>query len=147
MATMKAYALLRNDGGIEIMRTEVDPTLCIEKWPPERQAELSGAVHEIVAVPADRSFRNAWEYGPTGISVNMTKARDLHRESMRQARAPLLTKLDVNYIRADESGKEIDKRTIVAHKQSLRDVTKDAGIDAAQTPDDLKKVWPSILNG
>lgn len=55
--------------------------------------------------------------------------------------------LDVNYIRADESGKEIDKRTIVAHKQSLRDVTKDAGIDAAQTPDDLKKVWPSILNG
>ena len=34
---------------------------------------------------------------------------------------------------------------IEAQKQSLRDATADPAIEAAQTPEALKAVWPSVL--
>jgi hypothetical protein len=78
------------------------------------------------------------------IKINMDKARDIHREAMRQARAPLFKDLDVAYMVAIEQGK--DAAVIVSKKQELRDVTADPAIDAAQTPEQLKAVWPSVLS-
>lgn len=79
------------------------------------------------------------------ITVNMAKARDIHRQKMRDAREPLFSALDVAYQRALESSASTAE--IVAKKQALRDVTSDPAIDAAQTTEQLKAVWPSILNG
>ena len=79
------------------------------------------------------------------IAINMAKARDIHRAKMRGAREPLFASLDIAYQRATETG--ADTSTIVAKKQALRDVTSDPAIEAAQTTDELKAVWPSILNG
>jgi hypothetical protein len=77
------------------------------------------------------------------ITVNMSKARDVHRDRLRQARTLLLNALDVEYIRAHEANG--DTSATVARKQALRDVTKHPDIEAAQTLADLKKVWPACL--
>ena len=78
------------------------------------------------------------------ISVDMNKARAIHRDRMREARAPKLAALDVAFQRAIEDG--TDTSSIVAQKQALRDMTTDPSIEAAQTPDELKLVWPEILD-
>lgn len=79
------------------------------------------------------------------ITVNMAKARDIHRAKMRDAREPLFAALDVAYQRAIETG--TDTSAIVAKKQALRDVTGDPAIEAAQTINELKNIWPDVLKG
>jgi hypothetical protein len=79
------------------------------------------------------------------ITINMEKARDIHRAKMRDARVPLFLSLDIAYQRATETG--VDTSAIVAMKQALRDVTSDPAIDLAQTTDELKAIWPDILKG
>ena len=86
-------------------------------------------------IPTDRTFRDAWDDAGS-ISVNMGKAREIHRERMRRVRAPLLAALDIRQLR----GEDVD-----AEKQVLRDVTADPAIDSANTPDELKAVWPAVL--
>lgn len=80
------------------------------------------------------------------ITVNMLKARDIQRDKMRIARKPKLEALDVDFQRAIENDDATEKASIVAQKQALRDVTQDPAIESATTPDELKAVWPDILN-
>ena len=63
---------------------------------------------------------------------------------MRITREPLLAALDTQYQRATEIS--ADTSAIVAHKQALRDVTDDPGIEAAQTIQELQAVWPAVLD-
>ena len=79
------------------------------------------------------------------INVNMTKARDIHRDKVRQARNPLLASKDVEFQRALETG--ADTAAIVAAKQALRDAPASAAIEAATTPDELKASWDAELLG
>ncbi len=94
---------------------------------------------------ANAPFRNALRLVGGGLDIDMSKARDIWRDRMRLARAPLLTALDIEYMRADEAGDVARKREVALQKQSLRDVTADPAIEAARTPDDLKAVWPPVL--
>jgi hypothetical protein len=64
---------------------------------------------------------------------------------MRVVREPLLKALDIAYQRAAETNS--DTSAIVTKKQALRDVTADPAIESAQTVEQLKAVWPSVLNG
>lgn len=77
------------------------------------------------------------------IMVNIDKAKDIWRDKMRDARKPLLQQLDIEFQRALEQN--ADTSEIVAKKQALRDVTNHPDIDTAETTEDLKQVWPSIL--
>ena len=79
------------------------------------------------------------------INVNMTKARDIHRAKVRQARNPKLAAKDVEFQRALETG--ADTAAIVAAKQALRDAPASAAIEAATTPDELKASWDAELLG
>ena len=79
------------------------------------------------------------------INVNMTKARDLHRDKVRFARDPKLASKDVEFQRALETG--ADTTAIVAAKQALRDAPAAAAIEAATTPDELKAAWDTDLLG
>ena len=81
------------------------------------------------------------------INVNMQKARDIHREKVRQARKPLLEARDIAFMRAVEAGDTDAQATVAAEKQALRDATSAAAIDAATTPDALKAAWDSDLLG
>ena len=79
------------------------------------------------------------------INVNMTKARDIHREKVRAARNPKLAAKDIEYQRALETS--ADTTAIVAAKQALRDAPAAAAIEAATTPDELKASWDAELLG
>jgi hypothetical protein len=77
------------------------------------------------------------------ITINITKARDIHRDKMRLVRSPILANLDIQFQRALESN--ADTSAIVAKKQALRDVTADPAIEAVQTIEELKAIWPDVL--
>ena len=79
------------------------------------------------------------------ININMTKAREIHREKVREARNPKLAAKDVEFQRALETG--ADTSAIVADKQALRDAPASAVIEAATTPDELKASWDAALLG
>ncbi len=79
------------------------------------------------------------------ITINMNKAREIKKDMIRADRAPLLAALDVEYMRAVETGDSVKQAEIAAKKQALRDATKDPAIAAAQTPDQLKAVVPEAL--
>lgn len=79
------------------------------------------------------------------ITINMAKARDIHRDRLRAMRAPLMAQLDVEYQRADESDDPTAKVAVAKRKQALRDVTKHPGIEKADTPEKLAQVIPDAL--
>lgn len=76
------------------------------------------------------------------ILIDMTKAREIKRDMIRAERAPLLAALDIEFMRAVEQGDTAKQQEIAAEKQRLRDATQAPGIDAAQTPDELKDLNP-----
>ena len=76
------------------------------------------------------------------IKVNMDKAREIKKDMIRAERKPKLEELDVQFMRAVESGDTEAQATIAAQKQALRDAPADSRIDAATTPDELKLVDP-----
>jgi len=109
----------------------------------------AGCEWEIVsgdALPEDHYFFNAWRLGTIGdnkVDIDLDAAREIHKATIRAARQPLLEALDVQFQRALETGG--DTADIVAQKQALRDVTKDAELLAADSPEAIKAFWPAIL--
>lgn len=79
------------------------------------------------------------------IIVNMTKALEIKKDMIRAERAPLLAALDIEMMRAIESGNSAKQAEIAAKKQALRDVTKDPVLTQAKTPDELKAAKPKAL--
>jgi hypothetical protein len=90
-------------------------------------------------VPANRAFRGAWVLSGNVISEDLTKAKEIFADKVREARTPLLDALDTDYMKALETS--ADTASIVASKQALRDAPT-AG-DAATTIDELKAAWPA----
>jgi hypothetical protein len=68
------------------------------------------------------------------ITINFDKAKAITKDRLRTERAPLLQKLDVDYMKAIEVS--ADTTAIVAEKQRLRDITN--LVDTATTLEELK---------
>ena len=79
------------------------------------------------------------------IKTDMTKAKDLHREKIRYARKAKLTELDIEFMKAQETG--ASTTDIVAKKQALRDAPADSAIGSATTEAELKAQWNTTLLG
>ena len=69
-----------------------------------------------------------------GITVNITKAKDITKDRLREERTPLMEALDVEFMKAQEQG--ADTTAIVAEKQRLRDITNQ--VDSMTTVEELK---------
>ena len=79
------------------------------------------------------------------LSIDMDKAKELHREKIRSAREPKLQTLDIEFQRALESS--ADTTAIVAKKKALRDAPNVDAIKNATSTDDLRKQWDSSILG
>ena len=80
------------------------------------------------------------------ININMTKARAIHLEELRQARNLELAKEDVNMMIANESGTSSEQDAVKAKKQTLRDIPATFDITTGvDTPEKLKAKWPTEL--
>ena len=80
-----------------------------------------------------------------GFGIDMAKAREIHKTNIREARAPKLAELDIEFQKALETGASTTE--IVAKKQALRDAPADAGIAAASDADALKAQWKTDILG
>lgn len=108
---------------------------------------INGDVRDASSInaPADRTFRGAWQFDGDAVEIDITRARAIQRENIREERKPRLAALDVDYMKALEIGE--GAADIAAAKKALRDVTSDARIDAAATPDELKALDLATLLG
>jgi hypothetical protein len=108
---------------------------------------INGDVRDAASltVPQDRTFRGAWQFNGSVVEIDMAAARDIHRDNLRAERNPRFEKLDADWFRAAETNDTTAQADIAAQKQALRDVTTDARIDAATTPDELKALTLDAL--
>lgn len=142
----------------EILRAEA-------VWPVAARRDVDGnlvwQIYQPGDVPVDRTFRDAWTLTEFGVLPDLPKARDVHRARMRRARQQRFMTLDAEFTRrhglsviARRAGQnavaathETEMEAIESQRQQLRDAPQDAGINAATTIDQLKAVWPAILDG
>ena len=96
-------------------------------------------------IPKNTFFTRAWKIVDGKIEMDITKAREVHRENIRIARQEKLAELDIEFQRALESSS--DTSTIVAKKQALRDAPADSDIAAASDTDALKAQWKTDILG
>ena len=80
-----------------------------------------------------------------GFGIDMAKAREIHKNRIREARTPKLAELDIEFQKALETG--ASTTDIVAKKQALRDAPADSGIAAAADADALKAQWKTDILG
>lgn len=76
-------------------------------------------------------------------NINLEKAKEIHKEKIREARKPILEDLDKDFIRSLEDGN--DTSAIVTKKKKLRDATKISS--RIKTIDKLKESWNETLLG
>jgi len=80
-----------------------------------------------------------------GFGINITKARDIHRAKIREARKPKLEELDIEFNKALETS--ADTASIVSKKQALRDAPADSAIESAADTTALKAQWNTSILG
>ena len=79
------------------------------------------------------------------IKTDMAKAREVHKNNIRSARTPLLSALDVEFVKAQETG--ASTTDIIAKKNALRDAPAAAGISTSTTEAELKSQWDTTILG
>ena len=135
-------------------------------YPPgttaEQEAEIAAAVQtkdvpplpdgsvrpshivEYSSLEGIKIFFESWRLRDGKVVWHKPAADELQRKYFRVLRKPLLEKLDVEFIRALESGDTALVASIAAKKKKLRDVTL---LDLSEhlTPEALKAFVPDIL--
>ena len=79
------------------------------------------------------------------VTIDMTKAKAIHKDKIREARVKKLAELDVDFQRALETG--ASTTDIVTKNQALRDAPADSAIDAATDVAGLKAQWNTDILG
>ena len=130
-----------SDGTVSVLHPIGDVNDSIKDVP-------TGLSYEIVddsVIPSDRTFRNAWKQNNKIIETDMTKAKEIHKKNIRNARAPKLAELDIEFQKALETS--ASTTDIVAKKQALRDAPADSGINSATSEAELKSQWNTSILG
>ncbi len=76
-----------------------------------------------------------------GITIDITKAKEVWKNKIRLKRAKALKKLDLDFMKAQEDGSSTT--SIVTDKNTLRDLPDQ--VDTATTLDEIKAVWNDML--
>ena len=131
-----APEFLANGGTIDDLLIKSVPENCRD----------SADIVDVDAVPSDRTFRNAWvtEQGKS-VEVDLSKAKVIAKEKVREARIPKFQELDVAYQRADEADDADAKAAVVVKKQTARDATADTKITNADSVDNLKTGMNEVI--
>ena len=98
-------------------------------------------------IPSDRHFRGAWSLSGKVISEDMTSAKAIFQDKIREVRAPLLAAEDVVYMKALEADDSSAKSTSVTKKTALRDAPAASAIGSADTIAKLKAAWDTSVLG
>ena len=98
-------------------------------------------------VPSDRHFRGAWSLDGKVISEDMTAAKVIFKDKIREVPKELLEKEYVVYMKALEADDADAKTASVAKKKALRDAPAASAITSADTIAKLKAAWDTSVLG
>tara|TARA_R110000803_G_C11707599_1_gene286436 strand:- start:101 stop:472 length:372 start_codon:yes stop_codon:yes gene_type:complete len=98
-------------------------------------------------IPSDRHFRGAWSLSGKVISEDMTAAKAIFQDKVREVRAPLLAAEDVVYMKALEADDSDAKAASVTKKAALRDAPAASAISNASDIAALKAAWDTSVLG
>ena len=79
------------------------------------------------------------------ITIDLTKAKEIHKDLVRKARPEKFTALDIEFQKALETS--ADTSAIVAKKQALRDAPAASAITNASNVTELKAAWDTATLG
>jgi len=97
-------------------------------------------------VLSDRTFRNAWITSKgKSTEVDLTKAKVIAKEKVREARTPKFAELDIAYQRAVEEDDSDKQAAVVVKKQTARDATADTKITNADSVANLKTGMNEVI--
>jgi len=102
---------------------------------------------EKLSKPSDRHFRNAWVISSGAIAEDMTEAKKIFQDKIREVREPLLAAEDVVYMKAIEDDDSSAKSASAAKKKKLRDAPAASAISSADTITKLKAAWDESILG
>ena len=98
-------------------------------------------------VPADRHFRGAWSLSGSVITEDMTAAKTIFQDKIREVRGPLLEAEDVVYMKALEAGDSDAQAASVTAKNALRNAPAASAITNAADIAALKAAWDTSVLG
>ena len=98
-------------------------------------------------VPSDRHFRGAWNLSGKTISEDMTEAKKIFQDKVREVRAPLLDAQDTLFMKALENSDSSAQSSIKTKKKALRDAPAAKAISDADTIAKLKAAWDTSTLG
>ena len=98
-------------------------------------------------VPSDRHFRNAWSLSGTTITEDLTEAKVIFKEKIREVRTSLLAEQDVAYMKALEADDTDAQTTAKNAKTALRNAPASSAIANASNITALKSAWDTSLLG
>ena len=99
------------------------------------------------SIPSDRHFRNAWSLSGTTITEDMTAAKVIFKDKIREVRKPLLEEQDVAFMKALEAGDSSAQTTAKNAKTALRNAPAAQAITDADTITKLKAAWDASTLG
>ena len=100
-----------------------------------------------ITMPSDRHFRNAWKLNGSVMAEDMTAAKVIFKDKIREVRKPLLEAEDVTYMKALEADDASAKTASVNKKKALRDAPAATAIENADTIAKLKAAWDASTLG
>ena len=100
-----------------------------------------------ITMPSDRHFRNAWKLSGSVMAEDMTAAKVIFKDKIREVRKPLLEAEDVVYMKAMEADDASAKTASVTRKTALRNAPAASAIDDATTIAELKAAWDTSTLG
>jgi len=100
-----------------------------------------------ITMPSDRHFRNAWKLNGSVMAEDMTAAKVIFKDKIREVRKPLLEAEDVVYMKAMEADDASAKTASVTRKTALRNAPAASAIDDATTIAELKAAWDTSTLG
>ena len=98
-------------------------------------------------IPSDRHFRNAWSLSGTTITEDMTAAKVIFKDKIREVRKDLLEEQDVAFMKALEAGDSSAQTTAKNAKTALRNAPAAQAITDADTITKLKAAWDASTLG
>jgi len=100
-----------------------------------------------LTMPKNRDFRGAWTLEGDVMKEDLSAAKELFKDKIKEARNPLLASEDVAFMMALENDDSSAKAASVAKKKALRDATKASAIDAASSIEELTAAWDTSVLG
>lgn len=131
---MKRIIYTNYEGGVSIIVPAGEIEACLKDIPDGAEYEIVDAAD----IPADRTFRNAWEKSGKAVIHNLSKCQVIAHEKRRSARAKEFEPLDIEATIPAKSAQAEAKR------QAIRDKYDEmqTAMNAAQSVDELKALLP-----